>query len=69
MITSNNALKSSELELSNAGSTIKIRHFLDDIKPPEIKVSKPEISDFLRKSNFASTKFNFRKHNNENAKA
>ena len=42
--TSNSALKSSEFKLFNAGSTIKIGHFLDDIKSFEIKVPNPEIS-------------------------
>ena len=36
--TSNSALKSSESMLFNAGSTIKIGHFLDDMNPSEIKV-------------------------------
>ena len=44
VITSNSALKSSESKLFNAGSTIKIGHFLDDIESSEIKVPKPEIS-------------------------
>ena len=66
MITSNTALKSSESQLSNAGSTIKIGHFLEDIKSSEIKVSKPEISEFFKKLNFASTNFKFRKQINNN---
>ena len=64
--TSNSALKSSESKLFNAGSTIKIGHFLDDIMSSEIKVSNPEISEFLKILIFASTKFTFRKQINEN---
>ena len=65
VITSNNALKSSESQLSNAGSTIKIGHFFVDIKRFKIKVPNPEISEVLKKSKFASTKLNFRKQINE----
>ena len=50
VISSNTALKTSDLQLFNAGSTIKIGHFFADINPFEIKVSKPEISDFLKKN-------------------
>ena len=57
-LASISALKSSESKLFNAGSTIKIGHFLDDINPSEIKVWKIAIS--------ASTKFTFRKQINEN---
>lgn len=58
--TSMRALKSSESTLSNAGSSVKVGTFLDDVKPLEIKVSKPE---FLEMLNFASTKFAFSKAN------
>ena len=63
MITSNSALKSSESKLFNAGSTIKIGHFLDDIKPPEIKVPNPEISEILENVNFCINKIHFSKAN------
>ena len=52
MITSNSALKSSEYELFNAGSTIKNGHFFADMKPFEIKVPNPEISEILKNVNF-----------------
>ena len=52
MITSNTALKTSESELSNAGSTVKIGHFVDYIMSSEIKVSNPEISENLENVNF-----------------
>ena len=63
---SNNALKSSESKLFNAGSTIKIRHFLDDIKSSEIKVEIQKFLTIWKVSIFASTKFTFRKQINEN---
>ena len=44
VITSNSALRSSKSKLFNAGSTIKIKHFLDDIQPVETNVQIPEIS-------------------------
>ena len=52
MMTLNSALKSSESQLSNAGSTVKIGHFLDYIMSSEIKVSNPEISEILENVNF-----------------
>ena len=41
------AFETSESQLSNDGSTIKIGQFFDDISPFEITVSNKEISDFL----------------------
>ena len=57
----------SDFRLSNDGSTIQNGHFFDDIKPFEIKVPNSENCKILKKSNFASTKLNFRKQidNNE----
>ena len=66
MTTSNCALRTSDSHPSNDGSTIKIGHFLDDIKPSEIKVPSPEISNFWKKLNIASAKTNFRKQIHEN---
>ena len=63
MMTPNNALKSSESQLSNAGSTVKIAHFLDDINASKIKVSIPEISENLENVNFYINKLNFSKAN------
>ena len=65
VITSNSALKSSESQLSNAGSTVKIGHFLDDMKPSEIKAPKPEISEILEKVKFCINNFDFSKANQQ----
>ena len=51
-MTSSSVLKTSESKLFNAGSTIKIGHFLDDMKSSEIKVPFPEISENLENVNF-----------------
>ena len=63
MITSNSALKSSECELFNSGSTIKNGHFFADMKPSEIKVPNPEISEILEIVNFCINKIQFSKVN------
>ena len=56
-------LKSSECELFNAGSTIKNGHFFADMKPSEIKVPNPEISEILENVKFCINKIHFSKAN------
>ena len=66
VITSNTALKTLESELSNVESTTKIGRFLDDnvdIKPSEIKVPNPEISEILENLNFCINNIQFSKAN------
>ena len=61
VISSNTALETSDPQLSNAGSTIKIAHFLDDMNPSEIKVSEEEISENLKKVKICINEIQFSK--------